>query len=295
MTPRPSVHLLITDLDNTLYDWISYFSAALSRMVGVAAGRLDVPRERLLDELREVHRESGNTEQPFALAHTRSVRKRYPGWTLEERARALEPAFAAFNAARREHLVLYPGVAETLREVRRRGLPVVGLTDAMWPNAVHRLRMLEIEEHFTHLYAASPDAEHWADPMQAGGYPESPVRLVKLRTTERKPSSSGLRRICADLGTPPERSVYVGDSLVRDVGMAQEVGARTAWATFGQVADMHRWEEVARVTHWSADEVARDRDAPRDTATIEPDAVLEADYSELLDAFEFVAWPASLT
>ena len=34
-------------------------------------------------------------------------------------------------------------------------------------------------------------------------------------------SSNGLRRICADLGVAPDRALYVGDSLVRGIGVGQ--------------------------------------------------------------------------
>ena len=289
MSPRPPIQLLVTDLDNTLYDWISYFAAAFSRMVGAASRELDVPEEQLLDELRAVHQQSGNTEQPFALAYTPTAEARWPGSSLAERVETLAGVFEQFNRARRDCLVLYPGVRETLQEVRRRGVPLVGLTDAMWPNALHRMRLLELEGLFTHLYAPDPGNTDWSDPLRRGGYPDSPVQLAKLGPSERKPSSSGLRRICADLDVPPDRALYVGDSLVRDVGMAQEVGVRTAWAMFGQVTDLRRWEKVARVTHWSAEEVARDRDAPRDTSVVEPDAVLKESLAEILEAFELSA------
>ncbi len=287
MSPSLRIELLVTDLDNTLYDWISYFAAAFSRMVGAASVMLEVPEERLLDELRAVHQQSGNTEQPFALAYTPTARERWPGVSLAERAKALAPAFEEFNRSRRDCLVLYPGVRETLREVRRRGVPLVGLTDAMWPNALHRLRLLELEELFTYLYAPDPGNRDWSDPMRRGGYSDSPVQLAKLLPAERKPSPSGLLRICSDLGIPRDRTLYIGDSLVRDVGMARDIGVHTAWAAFGQVNDPRSWEKVARVTHWSAEEVARDRDAEVVPSTIVPDAVLEESLAEVLGAFHF--------
>jgi FMN phosphatase YigB (HAD superfamily) len=292
---RPQIRLLVTDLDNTLYDWITFFSEAFSRMVAVASEMLEVSEEQLLDELRGVHQESGNTEQPFALAYTRTVCERLPDRSLAERVKAMGPAFEAFNQVRRERLVLYPGVRETLREVQRRGVPIVGLTDAMWPNAHFRLRLLGIEEVFDHLYAPGPDDTRWSDPMGTGGYGDRPVRLEMLRTSERKPSASGLCRICSDLEVPHDQTLYVGDSLARDVGMARTVGVRTAWAAFGQVFDLGRWEKVARVTHWSEEEVARDRDSSHgpDGADglggIEPEVILKESLAEILDAFDFGA------
>ena len=73
----PAIQLLVTDLDNTLYDWVTFFANAFYDMVGSAASILGVPEDRLLDELQEVHRERRDTEYPFALLETRIVSEKH--------------------------------------------------------------------------------------------------------------------------------------------------------------------------------------------------------------------------
>ena len=96
---RTPIRLLICDLDNTLYDWVTFFSRALYAMVDEATRLLAVPKERLLDELQEVHRRYHNTEQPFGLLETRSVRDAYLGLPRREIYRQLNDAFHAFNSS----------------------------------------------------------------------------------------------------------------------------------------------------------------------------------------------------
>jgi FMN phosphatase YigB (HAD superfamily) len=59
--------LLITDLDNTLYDWVSFFSASFQNMVSELTKLLEVSEETVLSEFKVIHRRYGNSEQPFAV------------------------------------------------------------------------------------------------------------------------------------------------------------------------------------------------------------------------------------
>jgi len=145
--------LVVTDLDNTLYDWVTFFATAFTEMVNVAVSILDIERERLLDELRVVHRRYHNSEQPFALLETESVQSRFRGVTRSEQAQMLNEAFHAFNSARKRTLQLYPTVAETLAELRARGTRVAGHTEATIPNAQFRLGKLGVAQFVESLYA----------------------------------------------------------------------------------------------------------------------------------------------
>ena len=51
--PKPVIKLLVTDLDNTLYDWVGFFAKAFRAMVEVAVPILGVDREALLDHRRD--------------------------------------------------------------------------------------------------------------------------------------------------------------------------------------------------------------------------------------------------
>jgi hypothetical protein len=106
--PKPHISLVVTDLDNTLYDWVTFFVTSFYRMVEVASELLDAPREQLLDELQAVHRRYHDSEYPFALLETDIVLSRFGDIPRLESKERLKPAFQAFNEARDETLRLWP-------------------------------------------------------------------------------------------------------------------------------------------------------------------------------------------
>jgi len=286
MLRKPIVRLVITDLDNTLYDWVTFFASAFYEMVEEAARILDVPEVVLLDELKEVHQRFGDSEQPFALLETRLVQGRFKGMSRQELAEILDEAFHRFSRARHRLLVLYPGVAETLERLHARHIPVVGHTEASAINASFRLRKLAIDCFFTRLYARGPSSQE--APKLRGTDPTiDTLEISYLPCEERKPNPHIVKEICQDIGVAPEQTLYVEDSLVRDIGMAKDAGAHAAWAEYGTRYDAALWDRLVRITHWTDDDVARAEVAKRRYAGVVPDVILRSSLAEVFSYFEF--------
>jgi putative hydrolase of the HAD superfamily len=102
----------------------------------------------------------------------------------------------------------YPGVRETLAELKRRGFPLVVLTDAHNGNALARLRRTDLFDFFD--FVISYD-------MTGAKKPAPDAFLLALRK----------------LGTSPSETVLVGDSIRRDIAPAKELGMVTAYAAYG--------------------------------------------------------------
>ncbi len=275
---RPLVKLLVTDLDNTLYDWVGFFAKAFSAMVREAQVLLDVDHEVLLDELQTVHRQHHDSERPYSLLETPSVARRWPGLSPEQRRERLDPAFHAFNHVRKHHLRLYEGVEPTLAAVRDAGVPIVGHTEASAINAHYRLERLGLSPYLSRLYAT--------DGGEAVRKPT--VRVLPIPREVHKPDPQVLLEVCDDLGIAPSDALYVGDSIARDVGMAQQIGMHTAWARYGTQRDQQDWEVLLRITHWTKEDAARVTAAHERLGNIKPEVTLER-FSELLDHYEFRA------
>lgn len=281
------ISLLVTDLDNTLYDWVTFFARTFYSMVDVATKVLDVPEETLLDELREVHQRHYNTEHPYALLETRTVLAKYPGLSRARRAALLEEVFHKFNRCRDQLLILYPGVEETLRSVYSQGVAIVGHTEATVPNALFRLQKLGIDQFFDRVYAPAPLVDDDLDAFFAGARVPSTVEVTRLRQNERKPDPRVLFDICRGMGVEPKRTLYVGDSIARDIGMAKEAGARTAWAEYGNRYDPALWDRLVRITHWSAEDVERTQAAKERYGHTLPDVTLHESFAEISLHFSF--------
>ena len=284
---RPRIRLLICDLDNTLYDWVTYFSTAFYAMVEVASQLLETSKDVLLDDLQEVHRKRHNSEEPWALLETRTVEARYAELSRAERKTLLDPAFYAFNRARKRTLAPYPGVIETLEIVSGSGCTIVGHTEATVVNALFRLHKLNLTRFLTALYAVEPLGLGHPDPKGAEILDQVPsVRRLQLH--ERKPDPEVLNEICFSLDKAAEETLYVGDSISRDIGMAKEAGVYSAWAKYGTKYDPEHWDRLVRITHWTDEDVKRATEAKRKYGSVLPDTILEESFSELRDQFSFV-------
>ncbi len=274
--------LLITDLDNTLYDWVTFYAHAFKAMVDALVPVVGVAEGVLLDEFQAVHRSYGNSEQPFAVFELPSVHARFGALPRSKLKEALDPALHAFNSARKQHLNLYACVAGTLAELTRRGVPIIGHTEAIAENALFRLRTLGIMQHFRHLYVLDGRVSPHPDPERQATLraPEGFVRVVPV--SERKPNPQLLLDICSREGVGPSECWYVGDSLTRDVGMAKAAGVAAVWAEYGTKYDKALWDRIVRITHWTNEDVSREATIRERFRAVRPDYTIQA-FSELLD------------
>lgn len=277
---RAPIALVITDLDNTLYDWVLAFVPALYAMVDEAALLIGVDRERLLDDLQAVHRLHGDSEHPFALLETLVVQERFVGVSRNEVAQTLDPAFHAFNRVRKHNLKLYEGVYEALDRLHRIQVPVVAYTDARVINCIFRIERLGIKKFISHLYAPSHVIK------EVGSLADEDF-VCLLPHTDRKPNPQTLIDICSRYDVEPSAALYIGDSLVRDIFMAKRAGLQSAWASYGTSYDKGLWEQLVRVTHWTDSDVEREKVLKEEARGVAADCVLNR-FSDLLEHFNFV-------
>lgn len=283
--PRPVIKLLVTDLDNTLYDWVGFFAKAFRAMVNEAVGLLDIDRDELLDQLQAVHRRRHDSERPFSLAETPAALAKWP--TPEARKRGLDAAFHAFNRVRKRELVLYPGVRDTLTRIQAAGVPIIGHTEAATISVAVRLKHLDLGALFDRLYAA--------DGGDGPGEVASDVPLTSVPRHIHKPDPRILLDICRDYDVAASDALYVGDSIARDIGMAQQIGMHAAWAAYGTRHAAEDWATLTRVTHWTQEDVKRAEAAQRAFGDASPDVTLEQ-FGQLLSHYDFCGeQPRSLT
>jgi phosphoglycolate phosphatase len=285
---RPSVRVLVTDMDNTLFDWLGMWQAAFGAMLERLVADSGVPRATLEEEFFALHQRHGTTEYAFAIQELPSLRARHPPETLPTRYAA---AIEAYRTMRRRTLALYPGVLDTLRAVRATGALVVAYTESRAYYADYRVRTLGLDGALDYLYSLPDHAlPEGTTVSQIRRYPPEHYRLrstVHRHTREGawKPDASVLLEILRDVGADPARAVYVGDSLVKDVAMAQAASVVDVFARYGDVRSRPGYGLLRRVTHWSPAMVARS-EALRE-ADVHPTHVLVDGFAELLALVDF--------
>lgn len=287
--PAPRIALVFTDLDNTLYDWVAWYSRAFYRLLDGAAELGSISPELLRQEVSEQCRRRHRLEEPEALLAAPSVLRRF-GEPARARE-ALREIFAGYYpGALGDGLRSYPGVRPALKRLAAAGVAIVGHTEAPANHAAARLRALGLEQAFAALLAAPPTLD---DPTTAeidlGALPFE-VRVLGER--ERKPNPAVVLEQCRRHEVAPRAALYVGDSLGRDVRMAHGAGMWTAWARYGTRHDPRDWQRVVDLSPWTEAERAqacRDRPLPESP----PDVILRESFDELLEHFDFGPRPAA--
>lgn len=282
----PRKRLLVCDLDNTLYDWVGYFVPSFYAMVEKVVEITHCDREQLLDDLRSVHQKFGDSEQPFALLETNIIQYLYRNMPADVVIKALDPAFHAFNSARKKHLKLHPNVRETLKLLQANGIVLVAHTESKIYGAVDRLRRFALIEYFSKIYcrerSASLHPEINVRNTWFAGFPME--RVIELSHHQSKPNPDVLRKICADEGIPVEDAAYVGDSVARDMLMAKRAGVFSIWAAYGANHSPSMYGALVRISHWTAEEVAREQQLKDEAKAIRPDYVARSSFAEVTEA-----------
>lgn len=289
----PRYRAVVTDLDNTLYNWVDYIVPSLEAMVDSLVATTALPRVRIVQSLKAVYAKYASNEYPFAIQES-EIFAPYEADFDSFNALVLRPARRAFVAARERYLRPYPRVRETLDALRARGLVVVGLTDAPRNAAELRLKTLKLDGHFDALYTLPgyPLPSH-VDPEirrkdEAGLY-RSRTEVVELPLDAEKPSPAGLARILADFGWKGREVIYVGDNVKKDMPVAAACGALGVWAEYGTYVSEEYRERLAVI---SARAVTL-RHVAEETAARWPLAVSSfAQVLEVADGARWVAAPA---
>jgi FMN phosphatase YigB (HAD superfamily) len=253
MRPVPNYRAVVTDLDNTLYSWVDYIVPSLEAMVASLIETTGRPRIDIVQSLKAVYARHESNEYPFAIQES-ALFHPYKADFDSFDALVVRPAQRAFAEARRRYLHPYPGVLETLAELRRKGLTVVALTDAPRNAVENRLRLLGLEGLLDGLYAL----RGYALPANvnpeirrrdaAGHYRLKGTRVVELPREAEKPDPRGLRRILRDLALSPAEVLYVGDSVKKDMALAAAEGVTGVWAEYGTYVSTEYRERLAVIS-----------------------------------------------
>lgn len=287
---RAVKRVLITDLDDTLWDWLQIWYASFQPMFQEVLRITGVPEDEMIAVIKSIHEKHGTSEYTFLLQDIERTYCRDSDFkTIKSK---YESAMHAFRHGRKEAQQLFPGVAETLQRIKSNGAKIVGYTESLAYATTQRLKAFDLDGVLDVLYSPqdhdrptnldleeirSMDASHYA--LQKTVHHHTPPG-------ELKPNPDILQAIIADLGARKEDCVYVGDKLVKDVKMARDAGVLDVWARYGSKIHTDEYALLRRVTHWKQSAVAKEAT----TIAVESSATSNQDehvpVSITLDSFE---------
>ncbi len=280
---KRNLTVLITDLDNTLYDWVDIWYKSFRAMLDRLVRDSQISEKVLIPEFKKIHERHRTSEYAFSIEELPSLQEKYPGQNLSER---FDGAIQAFRTARKAALRLYPGVMETLTSLRDKGCLLIGYTESLKFYTNYRVRNLQLDGLLHYLYSP-PDHE------LPGHVPRlHPREHYELKSTihkalargAMKPNPEILLDIVAEVGAEVQECVYVGDSLMKDVFMAQRAGVTDVWAKYGVAQSRAEYELLRRVTHWTDEDVSKERKLTPEH--INPTYILHQSFGELADEFD---------
>lgn len=281
--------MLITDLDNTLWDWFEAwyrsFSALLDGLVSISGA----DRKVLEQEIKAVHQQRGTTEYSNLIREVPALVEFAGG---RDPFDVFDDALHAQSSARKYTTRLYPGVDDTLRALKEKGVTIVAYTEsgAYWTE--WRLRHTGLDGVIDVLYS-SPDHDVAAgiDPedLRTGRY----TGTYGLRATKHhhvpmgvlKPNQRVLLSILQEQDCAPVEAAYLGDSLMKDIAMAQAAGVLDIHAAYGQAQHRAEYDLLRRVTHWTEDDVERESALSLESGEVIPTQSCRQGIYEVLSQF----------
>ncbi|KKB61165.1 hypothetical protein WM40_24740 [Robbsia andropogonis] len=277
--------LLITDVDNTLFDWVNVWHQSFQAMLDELCRTSGLKQETLYSSIRAVHQRHGTSEYSFLLEEIPEIKEIFRD-SLPSR---IQPAIDAFRAARTENLQLYPGVKESLTQLRDLGIPIVAYTESQAFYTQYRFRKLGLDHLIDFVYSPADHALPIDDIQSIRKYSADNYQLAHTEPRftpdgELKPNPHILASILQDMKIDPSDAIYIGDSLMKDIAMAQDAGVDDAWAKYG-LADIGQYDLLKKVSHWSEQDIAREKKI-FDGRSIRPSNTLQNGFHEILNFFQ---------
>lgn len=272
---------LITDIDNTLFDWFTMWHRSFSVMMTVVSEISNLSVEELCVSAKKVHQKYGTAEYAFLLEELEPLLHRYP--SKEELRKSMEPAIQAYRAERDKCMQLYPGVLDTLRAVKAKGMRVFAFSESKAYYSSYRIVQLGLDGVVDIVYCPE---DHELPDDHASSNLLKDTQCHVLEGAFKKPNPEILLKILSDANLNPEEVLYVGDSKSKDIKMAIDSGVDYLWFEHGSAHLSARKEDydlLKAVTHWTDAEVEAERVLAEDSKKmdISPKRVIHA-YSDVL-------------
>lgn len=278
--------VLITDLDNTLFDWFTVWHKSFSAMLMKTSEISGIEIEVLKPEIKAIHQKYGTAEYSFVLEELPSLQAKYGDRNAINSA--LDGAIHAFRSERKKNLSLYPTVMDTLKTLKSKGVLVIGYTESKEYYSNYRISKLGLDGIINILF--SPEDHTVPNSVER----QTRYKLEKTinKNTplgEIKPNPKILKDIIKSINAKVEDCIYIGDSEMKDISMAQEAGVSDVFAKYGTTHftnNTNDYNLLRDVTHWTDEVVEYERKIKEEKKDIHANYSIDK-FSDILELFSF--------
>ena len=154
-----SVELIVLDVDNTLFDWVNYYTPAMESLLEEVSKITKIKVELLTAEAKKVFSELGSIQHPFPIQRLPSVLSLYQDNESQILSEVVAPGREAFLKSADIHLNAYATVHDGLKALTTKiGAPIAALTDAPRYVAMWKMNKLDMLSYFDSVYGlADPE------------------------------------------------------------------------------------------------------------------------------------------
>lgn len=250
--------LVITDVDGTLSSFWDYFVPAIRDFLREVSKEVNVPIDDLAQDIGHVIERRGTHEYPWLLEETSFAWKHFENRPEEFVNCFVKPFWDSLDSNRAKYLRPFPGVAETITQLKSQGICVVALSDA--PDYMARTRNKQLFDGLLDavyaLNTCEPEKDDIYQPITLDFGRQRLAALLEESNDVRsrfqilpqkceKPCPDGLDAILAHFDVYPQECLFIGDSLSKDGIVAASRGIRFIWAHYGHHVPAE-YEEIVR-------------------------------------------------
>jgi len=279
------VSVLITDLDDTIWDWLSMWYKSFNPYFESIKTECGIDEKTLKKDFKKLHCKYHTSEVSYAYKELKSIdEKFYPNFEGENKI------LHHYNSNKKHNLELYDKVRETLTEIRSKGTKIIGFTESNIFYTKYRIKTLGLDGLFDIIYTTEdheiPETVEKVYPKEQWEVKDTVFKV--LPSGFKKPNAAILMKILIENNSKVNNAIYIGDKLDRDIYMASQINMVSVHASYGYITDNKEYELLRDVTHWSKKEVKREKQFKKGIKdkTIIPTYTI-TNFSQLLDIFAF--------
>jgi phosphoglycolate phosphatase-like HAD superfamily hydrolase len=246
--------LLITDLDNTLYNWIDYYAPCFRGMVHVLSREMKIEEAELKLAFKSIFQEAGTLEYSFTIQNLPFIKN----YTKPEVDKFVDLGKKVFKIVRDKNLIPYDSIKSTLEYLTNQGIIIIAVTNAPVYFAESRLKQLNLDKYFYGIAGWEGNevpldnyTNSIIEKSQQGKYNSQYIKKRwKFNKNEIKPNPFAYLTVMDYLKVSHKCTYIVGDSIGKDLLPANEIGAVSIWAKYGIECKKKNLDTIIEITHW---------------------------------------------